>query len=255
MPVRVEQDAGILTLTLSNPGRKNALSTAIFKELLTALNRGAVDDTIRVVVLCGAEGDFSSGADLSESRAGRGHWLPYMRWVAQVATALHDLPKPTIAKVTGVAVGAGANMALGCDLVVADQGAMFCEIFVHRGLTPDFGGSYLLPRLVGMHRAKELAFLGERLSGAQAADIGLINRAVPADELDEFVSGWAAKLAAAPPLSLGLTKKLLNASPGSSLAQVLEAESVAQALNFTTRDTKEAIAAYRERRQGDYEMR
>jgi 2-(1,2-epoxy-1,2-dihydrophenyl)acetyl-CoA isomerase len=108
---------------------------------------------------------------------------------------------------------------------------------------------------VGMHRAKELAFLGERLSGAQAADIGLINRAVPADELDEFVSGWAAKLAAAPPLSLGLTKKLLNASPGSSLAQVLEAESVAQALNFTTRDTKEAIAAYRERRQGDYEMR
>ena len=96
MPVRSEQAAGILTLTLSNPGRKNALSTAIFEELLTALDRGAADDAIRVVVLCGAEGDFSSGADLSESRAGRGHWLPYMRWVTRVATALHELPNVAI---------------------------------------------------------------------------------------------------------------------------------------------------------------
>ena len=121
-----------------------------------------------------------------------------MQWINQVPLALHRLPKPTIAKVRGVAAGAGANLALGCDLIVAGETARFAEIFARRGLGLDFGGSWLLPRLVGLHRAKELAFFGDVVSAADADRLGLVNRVVPDAELDEFVTAWAGRLAAGP---------------------------------------------------------
>jgi 2-(1,2-epoxy-1,2-dihydrophenyl)acetyl-CoA isomerase len=181
-------------------------------ELLAALREIAVSDD-RVVIITGA-GGFLSGADLSgggvDGGAQRPHQLAMMRRVGDVALTLHRLPQPTIAKVGGVAAGAGANMAFGCDLIVASDEARFTEIFARRGLTIDFGGSWLLPRLIGLHRAKELAFFADIISAKEAEAFGLVNRVVPAGELDAFVDDWAQKLATGPPIALAQTKRLLN---------------------------------------------
>ena len=160
-----------------------------------------------------------------------------LRWVADIALALHRIPKPVIAKVNGVAVGAGMNLALGCDLVVASEQARFSEIFARRGLTIDFGGSWLLPRLVGMHRAKELALLADIISAKEAEEMGLVNRVVSAGELDAFVDDWAERLAAGPPIALGMTKRLLSNSFSMTMDEALEAEGMAQSVNSGTEDT------------------
>src|SRR6185503_16966984 len=160
---------------------------------------------------------------------------------SDVALALHRLPMPTIAKVRGVAVGAGCNMAIGCDLVVASDNARFSEIFARRGLSIDFGGSWVLPRIVGMHRAKELALFADIIDAAEAERIGLVNRVVADAEIDDFVDGWAARLAAGPPIALAMTKRMLDNSMAVTLEQALDDEGVAQSLNFSTADTMEAL--------------
>jgi 2-(1,2-epoxy-1,2-dihydrophenyl)acetyl-CoA isomerase len=144
-------------------------------------------------------------------------------------------------------------MALGCDLIVASDDARFSEIFARRGLTIDFGGSYVLPRLVGVHKAKELALLADIISAQEAEKLGIVNRVVPAAELDAFVDDWAARLAAGPPLALSMTKKLLNDSLAMSLDQALEAEGMAQTVNFGTSDTAEAMAAFLEKRDPKFQ--
>lgn len=240
---------GVLTITLNRPERKNAINGTMWEELLATFRDASTDPTVRVVVLTGAGGAFCSGADLSPD--GRGvakHQLVRMRDVADVALALHRIPQPTIAKVGGVAAGAGCNMALGCDLIVASDDARFSEIFARRGLTIDFGGSWLLPRLVGLHKAKELALLADIIPASEAERLGIVNRVVPAAELDAFVDDWAARLAAGPPLALSMTKKLLNDGLATSLDQALEAEGMAQTVNFATKDTAEAMAAFLEKR-------
>jgi 2-(1,2-epoxy-1,2-dihydrophenyl)acetyl-CoA isomerase len=178
-----------------------------------------------------------------------------MRKVGSVAAALHRLPMPTIAKVRGVAVGAGCNMALGCDLVVASDNARFSEIFARRGLSIDFGGSWVLPRRVGLHRAKELAFFADIIDAAEAERIGLVNRVVPDIELDQFVDDWATRLAAGPPIALALTKQLLDRSTHVTMEDALEAEGMAQSLNITTADTAEAMRAFIEKREPRFEGR
>ncbi len=197
---------GIVTITLNRPEKKNAVNDVMWGELLAALREIAVSDD-RVVILTGAGGAFCSGADLSgggvDGGAQRPHQLAMMRRVGDVALTLHRLPQPTIAKVGGVAAGAGANMAFGCDLIVASDEARFTEIFARRGLTIDFGGSWLLPRLIGLHKAKELAFFADIISAKEAEAFGLVNRVVPAGELDAFVDDWAQKLAVGPPIALG----------------------------------------------------
>src|SRR4051812_12241463 len=245
----LDRSDGVLTITLNRPERKNAINGAMWSDLLETFRDASTDPTVRVVVLTGAGGAFCSGADLSPG--GRGdakHQLVRMRDVGDVALALHRLPQPTIAKVGGVAAGAGCNMALGCDLVVASDDARFSEIFARRGLTIDFGGSWLLQRLVGVHKAKELALLADIISAAEAERLGIVNRVVPAAELDAFVDGWAARLAAGPPIALSMTKKLLNDGAASSLDQALENEGMAQTVNFGTADTAEAMAAFLEKR-------
>ena len=147
-------------------------------------------------MITGAGGDFCSGADVSGMAGGDPsavptHQLAAMRHVGDICLALNRLPQPTIAKVRGVAVGAGANLALVCDLVVAGDTARFSEIFARRGLSIDFGGSWILPRLVGMHRAKELALLADIIGADEANDIGLVNRVLPDADLDAFVDDWA----------------------------------------------------------------
>jgi enoyl-CoA hydratase/carnithine racemase len=152
-------------------------------------------------------------------------------------------------------VGAGCNMALACDLVVASDDARFCEIFSRRGLSLDFGGSWLLPRLVGLHRAKELSYFGDMVSAQLAVELGLINRVVPAAELDGFSLGWAQRLAAGPPAAVSMTKSMLNRSFELSLGQALDDEAQAQAINFSSQDAAEGMAAFIERRQPRFQGR
>ncbi len=245
-------DGGIVTITLNRPEKKNAINAPMWNELLATFREiGSNESVDRVVVLTGAGGAFCSGADLSGglnvSDRPR-HQLYNMRHVTDVAMALHRLPQPTIAKVGGVAAGAGANLALGCDLIVASDEARFTEIFAKRGLSLDAGGSWILPRLVGLHRAKELAFFADIISAKEAEALGLVNRVVPAGELDAFVDDWAAKLAAGPPIALAQTKWLLNNSLQVTLEQALEGEGMAQTVNSATADTDEALAAFLEKR-------
>jgi enoyl-CoA hydratase/carnithine racemase len=250
--VIVERDDGIVTATLNRPEKKNAANGRMWQELLQLFGEVRHRRADRVLVLAGAGGDFCSGADITDPAGVSGDpedpHLLRMQFLGEVAQALHDLPKPTIAKVRGVAAGAGLSLALGCDLTVVAASARLSVIFSRRGLSVDGGASWLLPRLVGLHRAKALAFFGDLLPAAEAAEIGLVNRVVPDAELDTVVDDWARRLADGPPLALALTKRLLEHGATASMAQALEAEATAQTVNFATADTAEALRAFAERR-------
>jgi enoyl-CoA hydratase/carnithine racemase len=250
-------DGGIVTITLNRPEKKNAINATMWDELLAVFRQIGENDGIdRVVVITGAGDAFCSGADLSRGLSVTErprNQLFNMRHVADVCLALHRLPQPTIAKVGGVAAGAGANLAFGCDLIVASDEARFTEIFARRGLTIDAGGSWLLPRLIGLHRAKELAFFADIISAKEAESFGLVNRVVPAGELDAFVDDWATKLAAGPPIALAQTKGLLNNAFQVTLEQALEDEGKAQTVNGSTADTAEALKAFLEKRPPHFE--
>jgi len=247
--------SGVVTVTLNRPEKKNAMNRAMFDELLATFREIDQSTADRVVVITGAGEAFCSGADLSDRGSDTRHSLARLHWVADVALALHRIPKPIIAKVNGVAVGAGLNLALGCDLIVASESARFSEIFARRGLTIDFGGSWLLPRLIGLHRAKELAFFADIISAKEAADLGLVNRVVAPSQLDAFVSDWAERLAAGPPLALAMTKRLLTNSFAMSMDEALEAEGMAQTVNSGTEDAPEAIRAFLEKREPRFKGR
>jgi 2-(1,2-epoxy-1,2-dihydrophenyl)acetyl-CoA isomerase len=253
--LKVDRGDGVVTVTMNRPEKKNAIDTQMTEELIEFLTEVKTTESDRVLVLTGAGGEFCSGADLTPSAAASTSGLASMRRVSALVLALHELPQPTIAKLDGVAAGLGANLALGCDLIVASDRARISEIFTRRGLAIDGGGSWLLPRLIGLHRAKELAFFADIISAAEAERLGLVNRVVPVDELDAFVDGWAAKLAAGPPLALSMTKAMLNASAGMSMADAVEREAVAQSLNFTTNDTAEAMLAFVQKRPPEFKGR
>jgi 2-(1,2-epoxy-1,2-dihydrophenyl)acetyl-CoA isomerase len=251
----LERADNIVTITLNRPEKKNAMNDTMFDELFAVFLEIARRTDDRVVVLTGAGDAFCSGADLSGNPTLFESALPYMRQVGSCALALHRLAKPTIAKVNGVAAGAGCNLALGCDLIVASEEARFTEIFARRGLSVDFGGSWVLPRLIGMHRAKELALFGDILSAKEAADIGLVNRVVPPTELDAVVDDWAHRLAAGPPIALSMTKTMLNKSFEVSFDQAVEDEARCQTVNFATADVTEAMKAFFEKRPPKFEGR
>lgn len=249
----VDRQDGVVTVTMNRPERKNAATGTMLTELRATFEEVEDRPQDRVMVLTGAGGAFCSGADLSDpngpasdpSRSG----LSRMRRLGDVALALHRITKPTIAKVDGFAVGAGLSLALGCDLIVCSDRAKLSMIFARRGLALDNGASWLLPRLIGLARAKEIAFFGGMWSGEEALALGLVNRVLPLDELDAFVDDWATTLAAGPPLALSMTKTLLHASWQATMEQAVEDEARCQALNFSTKDTAEAMAAFAEKRQ------
>lgn len=247
-------DTGVATLTLDRPHRKNAVPPRGWPELARLFHEVAHDPAVRVLVVTGAGNAFCAGADLAED-APPAHPLQSMIPVNAAALALHELPKPTIAMVNGDAVGAGMNLALGCDLVVAGESARFSEIFVRRGLSLDFGGSWLLPRLVGMSKAKELALFGDILSAREAHDLGLVNRVVPDTELRAFVKGWAERLAAGPPLAIQLNKKLLSNAFAIGLSEALDAEAAAQSVNLVSEDSREGFAAFLQKRSPTFRGR
>ena len=251
----VDRADGIVTVTLNRPEKKNAANGVMWDELLVTFREIAASTEDRVVVLTGAGGAFCSGADVSGMGGRETHGLANMRHISDIALALYRLPQPTIAKVRGVATGAGMNMALLCDLVVASDTARFSEIFARRGLTIDFGGSWALPRRVGLHRAKELTLLTDIIDAAEADRIGLVNRVVPDADLDKFVDEWATRLAAGPPIALAQSKRLLNNAVGITLEQALDEEGAAQTVNMSTKDTAEAVAAFLEKRDATFQGR
>lgn len=240
-------DNGVVTATFNRPHRKNAIVFSMWEELRRIFQEVSQTDSDRVLVITGNGDAFCAGADLSKEMLD-GHPLNAMHPVNSAALALHEVTIPTIAKVNGDAVGAGMNLALGCDLIVAGESARFSQIFARRALSVDFGGTWLLPRLIGVHKAKELALFGDIISAQDAERMGVVNRVVADHELDKFVDDWAERLAAGPPLALQMTKKMLSNAFSQSLSEALDAEAASQTVNFGTKDTQEGIIAFVEKR-------
>ncbi|MDG9724331.1 enoyl-CoA hydratase/isomerase family protein [Streptomyces sp. DH41] len=247
----IDDADGVRTLTLDRPHRRNAIDVELWKTLRAALDDAGRDRSVRALVLTGAGGAFCSGADISKELSSA-HPLYRMRPLTDVTLLLHELPVPTVAKVTGVAVGAGWNLALGCDLVVATPEARFSQIFTRRGLSPDCGGSWLLPRLVGLQQAKRLALLADTIGAEEARALNLVTWVVDGTEVDAFVDGLTARLVAGAPVALAQTKALLNENTDRTLREALAGEARAQAANFATADVREAYAAFADRRDAHF---
>ncbi|PHV67109.1 enoyl-CoA hydratase/isomerase family protein [Williamsia muralis] len=247
----VERDGGTVTVTFNRPHTRNGLRNQEWLALTKTLGEVNRSSRDRVVVLTGAGGNFCSGAELGGPEDDM-FPLAGMQIVNDACMAIRRLNKPVIAAVSGYAVGAGFNLVLTSDLAVADTTAQFSQIFIKRGMSPDFGGSWHLPQALSLHKAKELAFFGDKISATEARDLGLINHVVASDELISFCSDWASRLTALPPIALARTKHLLNTSLEGSFGAALDQEAVAQEHNFTTFDTHEAISAFLDKRPPRY---
>lgn len=250
--IRLDYDDGVAVLTLDRPSRKNTLTEQMYAELVACFGALRHDRTTRVLVITGAGETFCAGADLSRPDTAPVAPITRVREHADAPLALHRLPIPTIAAVNGDAAGGGCNLALGCDLVLAADTARFTEVFVRRALALDWGGSWLLPRLVGLQKAKQLAFFGDVVLAAEAARIGLVNEVVARADLMDTALTWARRLAAGPPLALAMIKEELNASVGPTLLSALELEATGQATNAATADVREGIASFLEKRPPDF---
>ncbi|MFJ1732367.1 enoyl-CoA hydratase/isomerase family protein [Streptomyces sp. NPDC088254] len=268
-------DNHVSTLTLNRPEALNAITPDQREHLIQHLADASADPEIRAVVLTGTGRGFCAGADLrggpargtgangdrSGSGTAAGERIPgdvarTLRLGAQrLVAAVLDCEKPVIAAVNGTAAGLGAHLALACDLVLAAESARFIEVFVRRGLVPDAGGAYLLPRLIGLHRAKELMFFGDALTAADAERLGLVNRVVPDADLDKTARAWAERLAGGPTRALALAKQLVNASLDSDRATAFAAEAAAQEINMTTADAQEGVASFVRRREARFRGR
>lgn len=255
----VERKDGLVTLTFNRPEKKNAINAPIWADLDRVLHEVASNPEDRALVLRGAGGNFSAGADLggglSQSASPKGLTggppqaiLHEMRIVGELINRLHRLPKPTLAVVDGVAIGVALGLVLACDLAIASDRARFCEVFVKRGLALDGGTSWSLPRLIGLRRAKQMAFFGDMLSAQEALSFGLVNEVVPVDQLDALADTWGRRLAEGPTTALGLVKRMLDASASLTFEQATEDEARAQHISFTTGDMHEGIRAFVERR-------
>ncbi len=252
---------GIARITLNRPDAANALTPDQRNRLIELFEAASGDLNVRVVVLTANGKHFCTGADLRVSRipeAPRPEGAPertmgdvgrnIKRGAQRLVTSILDCEKPVIAAVNGTAAGIGAHIALACDLIIAADNVRFIEVFVRRGITPDGGGAYLLPRMIGLAKAKELIFLGDDLAAAEAERIGLINRVVPAAELHAAADEWALRLANGPTKAVSLAKWLLNRSLDSDRKAAFEDEAWAQELASRTDDFNEGVQAFIERR-------
>lgn len=250
-------DNGVSWITLNRPEAMNAVTWDQRERVIALLAEASADPAVRAVVITATGKGFCAGADLRGAPATgdrvAGDVARMIRLGAQrLITAVLDCEKPVIAAVNGTAAGIGAHLALACDLVIAAEPARFIEVFVRRGLVPDGGGAYLLPRLVGPQKAKELMFFGDAVPAAEAERLGLVNKVVPAEALEETARAWAERLAQGPTRALAMTKQLVNASLDGDRAAALAAEATAQEINMTTADANEGVASFVERRTPKY---
>ena len=261
---------GVARVTLNRPDAANSLTPDQRDRLIGLFDEASADLAVRVVVLRANGKHFCTGADLRAPRPPdpgrpgppRPEGAPertlgdvgrtIRRGAQRLVTSIIDCEKPVIAEVGGTAAGLGAHLALACDLIVAADSARFIEVFVRRGITPDGGGAYLLPRMIGLAKSKELMFFGDDLSASDAERIGLINKVVPADDLGPAVDEWAARLAVAPTKAVSLTKWLVNRSLDSDRVTAFADEAWAQEMASTTRDFKEGVQAFVERRDVEF---
>jgi len=243
---------GVATVTMNRPEKRNAVNRKMFDELRECFEVIAADPAARSFVLTGSGNHFCSGADLSDFAnvpKTPAKMLSRMQEIHQVMRSIAYCPKPGIAAVRGYAAGGGANLALSCDLVVMTTDARFAELFVKRGLVVDMGGTFFLPRAIGLHRAKELALLGDDVLAAQALEFGIANRVVEPDELDTVVKDLSTRLASGPPITMGLIKRAFNESSSRTYDEVLEQEGYDQSVVFSTSDVQEAVMAFLQKRQ------
>src|SRR5205814_8784088 len=250
-------DDHVARVTLDRPEAKNALSVQMRDDLVAAVRRARADTDVRALLITGTGDAFCAGMDLGAStvaRVGsegfdtRSTSEALRVGVQTLIRELWELDKPTVAAVNGVAVGPGAHLALACDFVLVHERTRFLWSFQRWGLVVDAGGAYLLPRLVGLPRAKAMVMLGEGCTGAEAVDLGLAYRCVEPDELEAEATALAVRLAAGPTRALGLSKRLLNESFETDLADSLEREAAYQSLATTSGDLVEGMAAFKERR-------
>jgi len=252
---------GVLWITLNRPDAANSLTPDQRNRTIDLLQTASADLNVRAVVLTATGTRFCTGADLRAAQPpgpARPDDAPdratgeVMRMIAigaqRLVGAVLDCEKPVIASVNGTAAGIGAHLALAADLVIAADTAKFIEVFVRRGIAPDAGGAWLLPRIVGLHKAKELIFFGEDLSAADALELGIANKVVPFDELEAATREWAERLASGPTKAIGLSKALINRSFESDRATAFAEEAMVQEVVMTTHDANEGVAAFRERR-------
>ncbi len=262
--ILIAQDGGVRTLTLNRPDAHNAITPDQRNFLADEFARISEDLSVRAVIFTANGKGFCTGADLRVARPERVQPPDAPdRAIMEVArgikvgaqkliSAILDCEKPVIAAVNGTAAGMGVHMAVACDLVVAAEGVRFIEVFVRRGLVPDAGGVYLLPRLIGPQKAKELMFFGDDVSAADAAAMGLINRVVPPDELMPAARAWAERLAAQPTKSLTMSKLLVNRSFETSRQTMFEMESWGQEVLMAGEDADEGVNAFKERRDPNW---
>lgn len=256
-PILAEKKDGIATLTMNRPKVLNTLHPDLVTELLAALKYAEKDAEVKAVVLTGAGKAFCAGGDLPyiESLDSITAGAEYITLAGSIASAITELGKPVIAMVNGVAAGAGFNIALACDIVFCAKSARFAQSFAKVGLVPDCGGTYFLPRAVGLHKAKELTFTAELIDAETALQLGIVNRVVEDQELREVTYRFAGNLAKSASIAISYIKKMLNQSDSLDLKKALELETAMQCLCIQTSDHKEGIKAFKEKRPPVFEGR
>lgn len=252
--IKYEVAEGVATITLNRPEVYNALNDELTFELQDAIKAVAKDQTVRVVVLTGDGKAFCSGQDLkaSSGQSKKSFLESLHKRYNPLILGMRNLPKPIICRLNGVAAGAGCSIALACDVIVASEQATLIEVFVNIGLVPDSGSSFFLPRLTSMVKAFEMCSMGSRIKSMEALQLGLVNRVVKADELDQAVKEYTDYYKTAPTKAIGLIKKMLNKSSTSSLEEMLEYEAYCQEIAGTSGDYKEGVTAFLEKRKANF---
>ena len=247
-------DEGVLTITLNRPDVLNAFNRKMTDEIQDALKKAERDPAVRCIVFTGAGRAFSSGEDLKSRQAegivGFGSTL--RERYNPIVLKMRNIEKPVIGSINGVAAGAGCSLALACDLRIASDKASFIEVFVRIGLVPDSGSSFFLPRLVGLAKALEMSFTGDAVNADEALQIGLVNRVVPAEDLEAATRDFALRLGKGPTKAIGLAKRTINRALSMDLEQLLDYEVFSQETAGATADYKEGLAAFLEKRTPNY---
>jgi 2-(1,2-epoxy-1,2-dihydrophenyl)acetyl-CoA isomerase len=256
------RDGAVLRLTLDRPSRRNSLSHTMIETFVAALTDAATDDALRAIHIRGAGDDFCAGADWVAANSGgdqRPRTGDIVRRIPHAAhrviELVHSIHLPVVCSVRGWAVGLGCNLALAADFAVAATDAVFWEPFAARGFSPDSGATWLLPRLVGLTRAKQMLLLGEKVNATDAANWGLIHRAVSQPDLDDTTEELLSRLAAGPTVALGLAKHAIHYGQHATLTQSMTQELFDLELTCRTKDFKEGLAAFRERRPPEFHGR